>query len=255
MSNIQSLFNENGYYLAKGVYDASLLNNMQDEFDRIIRQLLASKENTNARWGSQLTRELEDANSVVYHTHNVQSYSAIWLQALLDPNFLNVTEEILGSDIVLHHTKLFQKPPNDGAAFPIHQDWQYFPTLQDTMIAGIMHLTEATDHMGCIRVYPGSHRLGRQSGMMGNGENRILAQKYPLEEATIIEAEAGDVIFFHYFTLHGSMPNRSNQTRKTVLVQLHSGKDQVEEENSHTNAKLVLRGWNHRASRSSVSKN
>ena len=118
-----------------------------------------------------------------------------------------------------------------------------------------MHLTEATDHMGCIRVYPGSHRLGRQSGMMCNGENRILAQKYPLEEATIIEAEAGDVIFFHYFTLHGSMPNRSNQTRKTVLVQLHSGKDQIEEENSHTNAKLVLRGWNHRASRSSVSKN
>ena len=254
MSNIQSLFNENGYYLAKGIYDASLLNNMQDEFDRIIRQLLASKENTNARWGSQLTRELEDANSVVYHTHNVQSYSAIWLQALLDPNFLDVTEEILGADIVLHHTKLFQKPPNDGAAFPIHQDWQYFPTLQDTMIAGIMHLTEATDHMGCIRVYPGSHRLGRQSGMMGNGENRILAQKYPLEEATIIEAEAGDVFFFHYFTLHGSMPNRSNQTRKTVLVQLHSGEDQVEEENSHTNAKLVLRGWNHRASRSSASK-
>ena len=89
---------------------------------------------------------------------------------------------------------------------------------------------------------------------MGSGENRALAQKYPLEEATVIEAEAGDVIFFHYFTLHGSMPNRSNQTRKTVLVQLHSGEDQVEEGNSHINAKLVLRGWNHRASRTSVSK-
>ena len=131
MSNIQSFFSENGYYLAKGVYDSSQLPGMQDDFDRIVRQLLASKENINARWGSQLTRELEDADSVVYHTHNVQCYSAIWLQALLNPDFLDVAEEILGSDVVLHHTKLFQKPPNQGAAFPIHQDWQYFPTLQE----------------------------------------------------------------------------------------------------------------------------
>ena len=87
MSNIQSFFSENGYYLAKGVYDSSQLPGMQDDFDRIVRQLLASKENINARWGSQLTRELEDADSVVYHTHNVQCYSAIWLQALLNPDF------------------------------------------------------------------------------------------------------------------------------------------------------------------------
>ena len=177
MSSIQSLFSENGYYLAKGVYDSSQLPGMQDDFDRNVQQLLASKENINARWGSQLTRELEDTDSVVYHTHNVQCYSAIWLQALLNPDFLDVAEEILGSDVVLHHTKLFQKPPNQGAAFPIHQDWQYFPTLQDTMIAGIIHLTEATDHMGCIRVYLGSHYLGRQSGLMGNGENRVSTSR------------------------------------------------------------------------------
>ena len=109
MSNIQSFFSENGYYLAKGVYDSSQLPGMQDDFDRIVRQLLASKENINARWGSQLTRELEDADSVVYHTHNVQCYSAIWLQALLNPDFLDVAEEILGSDVVLHHTKPLPK--------------------------------------------------------------------------------------------------------------------------------------------------
>ena len=254
MTNIKSFFDKNGYYLAKGIYNSSLLGRMQDDFDRVTQQLLASKENINARWGSQLTRDLESDDSVVFHTHNIHSYSSIWLHALLNPEFLDVVEEILGPDIILHHTKLFQKPPSKGAAFPIHQDWQYFPTIQDTMIAGIIHLTEATDHMGCIRVYPGSHQLGRQSGMMGSGENSTLTKQYPLEKSTIIEAEAGDVIFFHYFTLHGSMPNRSNQTRKTVLVQLHSGKDKVEDGNSHTNSRLVLRGWNHRANRTSASK-
>ena len=75
---------------------------------------------------------------------------------------------------------------------------------------------------------------------------------FPVEEATILEAEPGDVLFFSYFTLHGSMPNRSNQTRKSVLVQMHAGDDEIESENRHTNVQLVLRGWNHLATRSSV---
>jgi len=58
------------------------------------------------------------------------------------------------------------------------------------------------------------------------------------------------VVFFHYFTLHGSLPNRSDKVRKTVLVQMHSGDDKVEDENQHPNARLVLSGWNHHAKRS-----
>ena len=49
------------------------------------------------------------------------------------------------------------------------------------------------------------------------------------------------MLFFSYFTLHGSMPNYSNQTRKSVLVQMHAGDDEIEDENRHTNVQLVLR--------------
>ncbi|MEM9267617.1 MAG: phytanoyl-CoA dioxygenase family protein, partial [Pseudomonadota bacterium] len=65
------------------------------------------------------------------------------------------------------------------------------------------------------------------------------------EEATVIEAEAGDVVFFHYFTLHGSMPNRSDRTRKTVLCQLYAGADLISPGNTHPDERMVLRGWNH----------
>ena len=106
--------------------------------------------------------------------------------------------------------------------------------------------------MGCVRVYPGSHQLGRTDGMMGSGKNVEVTEQYPIENATVLEAEPGDVLFFSYFTLHGSMPNRSNQTRKSVLVQMHAGDDEIESENRHTNVQLVLRGWNHFATRSSV---
>ena len=101
----------------------------------------------------------------------------------------------------------------------MHQDWPYFPTLNDSMIAGIIHVSEATDQMGCLRVYPGSHRLGRIDGADGRRQNKVL-DRHPIEDATIVEAEPGDVIFFHYFTIHGSMPNRSDRVRKTCLPAL-----------------------------------
>jgi phytanoyl-CoA hydroxylase len=247
-------FNENGYYLAKNVFSRSEIAELEQDFDRIVAQLLAAKEGANARWSGAAMDRLGAQNTTIFHTHNVQSYSARWLQAFQQARFLDVASEILGPDIVLHHSKLFQKPQGKGAPFPMHQDWEYFPTVGDTMIAGVIHVSEATDEMGCFRVYPGSHRLGRQGGMsgMGNDEHADLKTKYPLENGTVLTANPGDVLFFHYFLLHGSNQNVSDKIRKTVLVQMHSGHDRVEDGNHHPNSRLTLRGWNYAATRSTA---
>ncbi|MCG9128864.1 phytanoyl-CoA dioxygenase family protein [Candidatus Poribacteria bacterium] len=253
MSEIGKFFDENGYYFAKGVYSNDEIKTMEHDFDRVVDQLLKSDENVNARWGGRMMDALDGGESVIIHTHNIQSFSGVWMKAFQQDNFLDVTEAIVGPDIMLHHSKLFCKPPEKGSPFPMHQDWQYFPSVKDSMMAAIIYVSEATDEMGCVRVYPGSHKeLGRTGGMMGRGDNEEITEKYPIEKATVLEAEPGDVLFFSYFTLHGSMPNRSNKTRKSVLVQMLSGDDQIEDENRHTNVKLVLRGWNHLATRSSV---
>lgn len=249
MTDIKAFFEENGYYLAKGVFSPDEVQALEEDFDRIVAQLQSSGEAINARWGGEEMKRLDGGDSVIVHTHNVQCFSERWLRACQHPKFLDVAEAILGPDIMLHHTKLFQKPPEKGSPFPMHQDWAYFPTEKDSMIAGIVHVSNATDEMGCLRVYPGSHKLGRVPDTFGSRQNDVL-DKHPIEGATICEAEPGDVFFFHYFTLHGSMPNRSPHTRKTVLIQLHAGDDTVEDTNRHPNMRLVLRGWNHRASRS-----
>lgn len=248
---IKQFFDENGYYLAKGVFSPDEVRDLEEDFDRIVTQLHSSGESINARWGGEEMNRLDGGNSSIVHTHNVQCFSARWMAACRHPKFLDVAEAILGPDIILHHTKLFQKPSEKGSPFPMHQDWAYFPTENDSMIAGIVHVSNATDEMGCLRVYPGSHKLGRVQGTQGQGSSEFLA-KYPIENATVLEAEAGDVLFFHYCTLHGSMPNRSPLVRKTVLVQLHAGDDAVEDGNRHPNMKLVLRGWNHRIGRKSA---
>ncbi len=251
MTDIASQFERDGFYLAKGLFRPDEVAALEADFDRIVRQLQSSGEAVDATWDGGETDKIARSGDVILHTHNVQKYSRTWLNAFLNERFLDVVAEILGNDIVLHHSKLFQKPPENGSPFPMHQDWPYFPTVQDSMIAGIIHVSDASDEMGCLRVYPGSHKLGRIEGADGRRQNDVI-DAHPIENATVIEAQAGDVVFFHYFTLHGSMPNRSSATRKTVLCQMYSGQDRVEDGNRHPDERMVLRGWNHNISRAAA---
>ncbi|MCA9835660.1 MAG: phytanoyl-CoA dioxygenase family protein [Trueperaceae bacterium] len=248
MSDIKAFFDENGYYHAKGVFSKEEVAKLEHEFDHIVAQLVASGEKINATWMGPEMKRIQGKDDIIIHTHNVQQFSRVWLDAMLHEKFLDIASEILGEDIVLHHSKLFQKPSEKGSPFPMHQDWSYFPTIKDSMIAGIIHVSKATDEMGCLRVYEGSHKVGRVLGSGGQNDSEFL-EDYPIENAKIVEAEAGDVLFFHYFTLHGSMPNRSTDTRKTVLVQMYAGDDRIEDGNKHPDERLTLKGWNHHSTR------
>jgi len=242
MGRAGEFFQEQGFYLAKGLFREPLLTELVYEFDRIVAQLVSSAQNVNARWSRA------EPGTTVIHTHNVQQYSAQWLRALLHEPFLAVAREILGEDIVLHHTKLFLKSSEEGADFPMHQDWSYFPTQRDSMIAAILFLTEANDEMGCLRLYPGSHKLGRIPNSSGQVDSEEMAD-FPMDGATPIEVEPGDVLYFSYLLVHGSKTNRSKKPRKTVLVQMHAGDDIVEPDCPHPYEGLVLSGRNHNANR------
>ena len=74
---IKEFFDQNGYYLAKDVYSSDEIESMESDFDRIVGLLSSGDENINARWGSRLTADLEPADSVIFHTHNVQALSLI----------------------------------------------------------------------------------------------------------------------------------------------------------------------------------
>ncbi len=245
-------FERRGFVHVRGVFDAHWLRDLEADFDRIVAQLKDSGEPIDATWrGKERERISDGAAHTIVHTHNVQQYSATWLRALLSERFVDCAAALLGDDVVLHHSKLFFKPPKAGSPFPMHQDWTYFPAQNDSMLAAIIHVSDADDEMGCLRVVPGSHRLGRVPDSSGEVPCALL-DEYPIEEAMAVEAKAGDVVFFHYFTLHGSYPNRSSRSRKTVLAQLHRGDDVIE--GDHPNESLVLRGWNYTSTRASAGK-
>jgi len=251
--NFLTHFNDNGFALEKDVFSSNQISEYETEFDRIVTQLKSSGEHINARWGSELTQNIENADSEVIHTHNVQSYSSIILEMIQNKNLLNLAESLIGPDIILHHTKLFLKPKKRGSAFPLHQDWSYFPTKKNSMIAAVIHLSDSTEKMGCFRIIPESHKMGRIDNSDGHSRVAEIHDNYTLDSAEPVEAKRGDILFFHCCTIHGSMPNISDNPRKTILIQLYSGKDKVIDNNQHTNVQLVLRGWNYHATRNAAS--
>ncbi len=247
-----SEFKEKGFCLEKNVFTPDAVQTLSSEFDRIVSQIQESGENINARWGSELTKEMEHSETEVIHTHNVQSYSAEMMNMIQDKSLLDIAEKLIGRDIIFHHSKLFLKPPGKGSAFPLHQDWSYFPTEKNSMIAAVVHLSKSDERMGCIRIVPGSHKLGQIEKTDGHSFVKGVHDRYQLKDAEPIIAGSGDVAFFHCCSLHGSMQNVSEKPRKTILIQLYSGLDRVIDGNRHTNVQLVLRGRNYFATRSSV---
>ena len=93
-TRIRAAFDRDGVYMARGVFDRTTVRQLELDFDRIVTQLASSNEDIDATWATADRRG--DQIQVVLHTHNVQNYSPKWLQALLDPRFLDVAEAILG---------------------------------------------------------------------------------------------------------------------------------------------------------------
>ena len=91
------------------------------------------------------------------------------------------------------------------------------------MMAAIIHFDNAPEEKGCVRVVPGSHKLGPIS--TADDGNHLPLDEYPVESATSCPAEAGDVLFFSYLTVHGSGVNTSNEERTTLLVQMRDPLD------------------------------
>jgi len=237
-------YNHDGYAVAEGLFSPEQIDELEREFNGIIARRLDNRAKLQSVWHGDWN---DDPSLHLLSTHDLQAYSAAWTRALVHPPFVDTLAQLIGPNIQLHHTKLFQKPPEKGAGFPMHQDHPYFPHEHHTMLAAVIHLTDATEEMGCLCFYPGSHKKGpletyEQPG--GGLQNFYLDPKeYPVEKATLCPARRGDVAIFSYLTIHGSAPNRSQRSRKTVLIQARDPADRQTNDAHLSHAQgLMLRG-------------
>ena len=137
----------------------------------------------------------------------------------------------LGDDIKQVAQQIHWKPPGaERTGFRFHQDLRFrerqdaFRDLMTSYITTGLAIDPATRENGCLRIIPGSHKLGylglSDDGplMKGVTEDGTLSAA-GLDPGTIvdIELEPGDLVIWSLLTVHGSNINRSDKDRAFAL--------------------------------------
>ena len=220
--NQLEFYQQHGYLHVKGLFTSLETATYRQEAHDLIARLQKVK-SVEAAWESG--KAMTEVKTSLLNCHDVQFQSGLFARLITDPRLTDIAAGIIGSPSVqLHHTKLFIKPPEKGAPFPMHQDQPFFPHDKDSMIAAIIHFDDAPLEKGCVRVVSGSYKKGPIPHIKEGGWHLPLSD-YPVESALPCEAKAGDVLFFSYLTIHGSAVNVSNEARTTLLVQMRDPMD------------------------------
>ena len=145
--------------------------------------------------------------------------AAYWMRIARHPRIIDIVEQIVGPDIVLWGTTLFYKRPIAGPETGWHRDGQVWPIEPLATTTVWIAATESTTANGCLRVIPGSHKARRIGKHVFEGRRdmivrRSLAQEeFDERKAIDIELEAGQMVLFDVYTIHGAAHNRGSMPR------------------------------------------
>jgi hypothetical protein len=139
------------------------------------------------------------------------------------PSIVAVLSEIIGPNVKAMQTMLFVKHAGKpGQAW--HQDENFIPTRDYSLVAAWIALDDATPENGCLWAHPGSHRAGVLWPDGAHGDARFDPVKeahgfpFPREGGMALPVKAGGVVFFDGYLLHRSLPNVTAAGFRRALV-------------------------------------
>jgi non-haem Fe2+, alpha-ketoglutarate-dependent halogenase len=144
---------------------------------------------------------------------------SLWRLAT-DARLLDLVEAALGTgDLLLAASAFMTKYPDPSSAdgvglLPWHQDLFDWHLEPPRVLGAWVALDDCDVENGCLRVVPGSHKLGLlpQGREAGGGEYQEVSAA-PVERAVDLEHPAGSVSLHHCLTVHSSHGNRSARRR------------------------------------------
>jgi hypothetical protein len=172
----------------------------------------------------QLERAEQQTGSMHYlaKVHTILSSAA---QLASHPRILDVVEQLIGPDILIYNATYIIKEAHTRSHVSWHQDLTYWGLDSDDQVSVWLALSDASESSGCMRMIPGSHRLGRQHHIVGEeDENNVLLQSQRVadideSEAVSAELKPGQASFHHGWLLHASSPNASTDRRIGLNIQ------------------------------------
>lgn len=144
--------------------------------------------------------------------------SAAFFGAAIDAKTVDLVEAIVGPSVELFmNGQCLYKEAVGGHPKNLHQDSAYFEHRFDGPVATLNYVVDTDLKNGALHVVPGSHRLGQLNHIDTFSHLGLDEQQWPWEAALPVIGQAGDAIFFHYRTIHGSKENHSDKPRPVFI--------------------------------------
>ncbi|MBT5265434.1 MAG: phytanoyl-CoA dioxygenase family protein [Rhodospirillaceae bacterium] len=214
----QSYFDK-GYLVLDRFIDANWLERIWTVTNKMI-------DDSRAYTQSDSKFDLEDG-----HTAEAPRLRRLTQQVVHDPLYwelaasspiTDLAEDLLGPDVVFHHSKLNFKWAGGGEEVKWHQDIPFYPHTNYSVLAIGLYLNDVDDEMGPMGAVPGSHKgeifnhYDSEDRWVGALDDRDVPRA-GTERTEWFRGKAGTVTVHHCRTVHGSMPNLSNRSRPLLL--------------------------------------
>jgi len=133
-------------------------------------------------------------------------------------------QKLMGRNEILvsqnHHNCVMTKHPGFSSVTSWHQDIRYWSFDRPELISTWLALGDETRENGGLLVIPGSHREHIDRGRMDAAlflrtdlaENQAL-----IEQARVVELQAGDMLFFHSTTFHAAGRNETDDIKRSLV--------------------------------------
>ena len=214
-------FNENGYVAGIKMLDDKQIEKLRNDLD----ELTDKHHPGHSLFYEFHSNESPDSNKILFHSLGAWRITPAFHDVLWNPRFLAAASQLLGNKPVrFWHDQLFYKPAKKGGVVAWHQDYSYW-----TRTLPIAHLTcwcgldDSTIENGCLQYVPGSFRWGlldkpELAGDLMGIMDYLTAEQRTQFHPVPVETKAGEAIFHHPLTLHGSGENKSNQPRRAFVI-------------------------------------
>jgi len=227
--------------------------------------LTALSEDEMAVFRTKLENELNiDSKAFGFKTVRDRHLDAPFILDLFkNPNITEVLAQLLGPDILMWRSHVFNKPPG-GASIPWHQASTYMsedykkPILVTPNKNILFQLTvwiavdEATLKNGCIEFIPGSHSKMRKISI-GKGD-KFYASQFEMDinsndnKPVPMPLKPGQFVVFSERCVHGSKANETNNRRmginfRAVTPETSAYKGQLEHYAAHHQLTWNLKNW------------
>jgi len=217
-----SLFNENGFLAGIKMLDDAQVNFLRNE----LSEIADVDHPSHSLYYEFHSNESADPSTILFHALGAWRIGPGFHDVLWNPRFLVAASQLLGNvPVRFWHDQLFWKPAKKGGVVAWHQDYSYW-----TRTKPVAHLTcwcgldDAIKENGCLQYIGGSHRWGLLPKPVLAGEIQGIRdflndeQKKQFDHPQFAEVKAGEAIFHHSLTLHGSGENKSDKPRRAFVI-------------------------------------